>query len=166
MRLKADADQRFTDRALFLRAAASAMRRTLIDHARRKGADKRGGKMREETLDGVARPDRPSDALAIGEALDKLTKEDARKATIVELRFWASTTKRSPTPSSSPSGRSSATGRSPRRGCSGKSAAEPRFPSRLGPDAALRTPSSIATARAWRPSCAVKRMVRIGAQSI
>src|SRR5690606_14750282 len=43
LRLRADRDQRFDDRSRFLRAAASAMRRILIDHARRKMADKRGG---------------------------------------------------------------------------------------------------------------------------
>ncbi|MFG0318776.1 MAG: ECF-type sigma factor, partial [Planctomycetota bacterium JB042] len=57
IRLRADRDQRFEDRTRFLRAAASAMRRILIDHARRKLADKRGGGVREETLDGVAPAD-------------------------------------------------------------------------------------------------------------
>jgi len=82
--------RRFADRAHFFRAAAEAMRRILIDHARHKASLKAGGDRRRVTLAGVD----PGieglgiDLLALDEALKKLALTDPRKAELVTLRFF------------------------------------------------------------------------------
>jgi RNA polymerase sigma factor (TIGR02999 family) len=66
------------------------MRRILIDQARRKGRDKRGGGLRRVELDDVDLPAQaPGDVLAIDEALSRLAAEDPRAAELVKLRFFA-----------------------------------------------------------------------------
>lgn len=85
---------RWQDRRHFLAVAAIAMRQLLIQHARRKGADKRGGAWRRLTLDdrvGVT-PARDVDVLDLDEALQELAKLDQRQARIVELRFFGGLT--------------------------------------------------------------------------
>lgn len=79
------------DRSHFYAAAAQAMRRILIDHARRRNADKRGGGKGRLPLDVVdlASSDDPALVLAIDEALNTLEHEDPRAASIVRLRFFA-----------------------------------------------------------------------------
>ena len=81
-------------RAHFVRVAARAMRRVLIDHARRKRATKRGGERDREPLDQVtaAMEGVSSDLLALDEALDRLSAIDPRMAQVVELRFFAGLT--------------------------------------------------------------------------
>lgn len=77
-------------RSQFFRAAAESMRRILIDHARRKRADKRGGGGKRFELaegDRVAVPD-PDTLLAIDEALAKLAAEDAASADVARLRLF------------------------------------------------------------------------------
>lgn len=79
-----------TDRAHFLGIAARAMRQILVDHARRRQADKRGGGQ-FVTLgdDAAAVPATDAETLlAIHEALDELAQRDARLAQVVELRFF------------------------------------------------------------------------------
>jgi RNA polymerase sigma-70 factor, ECF subfamily len=81
------------DRDHFFRLAAKVMRQVLIDHAREKNRDKRGGGSRGGglTLD-VPDPSRGSsalDLLALDEVLLQLAAADARKAELVELRFFA-----------------------------------------------------------------------------
>ncbi len=81
----------FENRAAFLRAAAEAMRRILVDHARKKRAEKRGGAgMRFELSEGdrVVVPD-PDTLLAIDEALDQLNAEDPDAAALARLRLFA-----------------------------------------------------------------------------
>lgn len=82
------------DRAHFLAAAARVMRQVLIDHARRKVADKRGGEWIKVALDeGIATSDRSDiDAVAFEETLTTLEGLDPRKAKVVELRFFAGMT--------------------------------------------------------------------------
>jgi RNA polymerase sigma factor (TIGR02999 family) len=78
-------------RTRFLRAAAEAMRRILIDHARRRGRQKRGGgrpALPLDVLDLAARPESP-EILALEGALRRLEERDPRAAEIVELRFYA-----------------------------------------------------------------------------
>ncbi len=76
------------DRAAFLRLAAQAMRRILIDHARRAHAAKRGGRARRTTLEGKAVHD-PSDfALDLDAALTALDRLDPALASLVELRYF------------------------------------------------------------------------------
>jgi RNA polymerase sigma factor (TIGR02999 family) len=87
-------DQRFEHRGHFFAAAAEAMRRILVDHARRKGARKRGGAGERQDLDlaTFAAPERPDDLLALDEALQKLAEEDPLCADLVKLRFFAGQT--------------------------------------------------------------------------
>jgi len=89
-------DQRhvsWQNRAHFMGLAAQAMRRILIDHARRRGAQKRGGDAVHVTLedsDGVAGPSETLGVAAedLSEALDRLAELDARQVRVVELRFF------------------------------------------------------------------------------
>jgi RNA polymerase sigma factor (TIGR02999 family) len=87
-------DQQFNGRGHFFGAAARAMRQILVDAARRRAADKRGGGRGRVPLDlaaAVAAPDGAAadDLLALDEALDALAAEDPRKARLVELRYFA-----------------------------------------------------------------------------
>jgi RNA polymerase sigma factor (TIGR02999 family) len=85
-----DADISFQDRAHFLAVAARTMRRVLVDHARARLRDKRGGGAVRIDLDRVDLP-APGAELAIldlHEALERLTALDPRKAAIVELHFF------------------------------------------------------------------------------
>jgi RNA polymerase sigma factor (TIGR02999 family) len=81
------------DRARFFRAAAVAMRRILIDHARRRGTAKRaGGQHRARDVQSVldlAAPEREEDVMALEGALSRLEGEDPRGAELVRLRFYA-----------------------------------------------------------------------------
>lgn len=80
----------YHSRGHFFAAAAEAMRRILIDQARRKGRDKRGGGLRRVELSAIEVPsEEPFDVLAIDEALQKLAAEDPRAAELVKLRFFA-----------------------------------------------------------------------------
>jgi RNA polymerase sigma factor (TIGR02999 family) len=81
----------FKDRAHFFAIAAQTMRRILIDHARARIADKRGGVQQRLSLSAVEgwNPvDRNEDILALDQALSKLEKADPRAARVVELRFF------------------------------------------------------------------------------
>lgn len=84
--------QRFECRGHFFAAAAEAMRRILVENARRKRRLKRGGERRRVDLAAVEPPAKPAlthDVLAVDEALTELAKEDAPKAELVKLRFFA-----------------------------------------------------------------------------
>ena len=78
------------DRAHFLTLAAQLMRRILVDHARRRGYRKRGGGERPLALDEVATVSHGSGShlVAVDDALNALAKRDARKAKVVEMRFF------------------------------------------------------------------------------
>jgi RNA polymerase sigma factor (TIGR02999 family) len=81
----------FTSRAHFFRAAAQAMRRILIDHARARKAEKRGGSGRRLQLSAVeglvVAPD-PDTMLTIDEALDSLARDDPLAAELARLRLF------------------------------------------------------------------------------
>ena len=81
-------------RTHFLAVAAQAMRRILIDHARRREREKRGGSWRRVTLyDAFAlRTDHDLDVVALHEALEKMARLDARQAKVVELRLFGGLT--------------------------------------------------------------------------
>jgi len=85
---------RAVDRAHFFGVAARAMRQILVDHARRRRADKRGGAWLRVTLDeGIGAPAVDLDELlALDEALEALAARDARTARVVELRVFAGLT--------------------------------------------------------------------------
>lgn len=82
----------YKDRAHFFAAAATAMRRIIIDTARRKKTGKRGGDFRRQPLEVIAAPEVDEELLALDEALDKLTVQDPAKARLVELRYFAGLT--------------------------------------------------------------------------
>ena len=77
-------------RGHFFAAAAEAMRRILVDNARRKATTKHGGALRRQTLDPDAAmiPEPREDLLALDEALDRLAVEDPVKAQLVKLRYF------------------------------------------------------------------------------
>jgi RNA polymerase sigma factor (TIGR02999 family) len=81
-------------RAHFYGAAAEAMRRILIENARRRRQIKRGGALfrREMDPDRLARPEPDDDVEALSDALDKLTTIQPRAAQIVRLRYFAGLT--------------------------------------------------------------------------
>ena len=87
-------DARWQNRAHFFAIAAQAMRRILIDSARKHAAAKRGGPQAELSLDEVAdialEPD--SNLLKLDEALNQLAKIDPRQSRIVELRYFGGLT--------------------------------------------------------------------------
>jgi RNA polymerase sigma factor (TIGR02999 family) len=88
------AQQHWNSRGHFFGAAAEAMRRILVDQARRKKGPKAGGHLQRVALEhadpSVAGPD--LDILALNEALDKLAAKDPRKAELVKLRYFAGLT--------------------------------------------------------------------------
>jgi RNA polymerase sigma factor (TIGR02999 family) len=86
--------QRWSGRGHFFAAAAEAMRRILVDNARKKRALQRGGDRRRVEIDLVEpTATRPSeDVLALHDALQKLEQKDHRKADLVKLRYFAGLT--------------------------------------------------------------------------
>lgn len=84
-------DQQFSGRGHFFAAAAEAMRRILVENARRKKALRHGGDRQRAGIDAVdvesAAVD--DDLLALDEALQKLAEKDPDKATLVKLRYFA-----------------------------------------------------------------------------
>ena len=89
-----DVDQRqqWHGRAHFCAAAAEAMRRILIDNARRRKAQKRGDGWQRQDLEAVAAPERDDEILELDEALQKLAAIEPAKAKLVELRYFAGLT--------------------------------------------------------------------------
>jgi RNA polymerase sigma factor (TIGR02999 family) len=86
-----DAQQiRWQDRAHFLAMSARLMRRILVDHARSKNYQKRGGDAVKVTFDELQVPGaEPSrDLAALDDALEALAKQDERKSRVVEMRFF------------------------------------------------------------------------------
>jgi RNA polymerase sigma factor (TIGR02999 family) len=86
--------QRWDSRGHFFAAAAEAMRRILIDRARKKRSSKRGGSRKKLNIDAMelATEATPDQLLAVDEALAKLADEDAAAARLVELRYFAGLT--------------------------------------------------------------------------
>jgi len=90
LRLSGPSQPDFQSRAHFFGAAAEAMRRILIDNARRKAALRHGGGQARVDIEetNIAVPAGDDQLLAVHEALDKLAAEDAQKAELVKLRFF------------------------------------------------------------------------------
>ena len=94
LRLAGDANRKWNDRTHFFAAAAEAMRRILVDNARRKRAQRHGGgKQRLELLD-LAAPSAPNadQLLAVNDALDKFAALDPQAAELVKLRYFVGMT--------------------------------------------------------------------------
>lgn len=91
LRIGKDRRVPFTNRAHFFAAAAEAMRRILIDHARSKRAEKRGGGGARVPLSVVdlAEDSDPAEILALDEALARLEQAEPEVAAVVRLRFFA-----------------------------------------------------------------------------
>jgi RNA polymerase sigma factor (TIGR02999 family) len=89
-----DTPQQWNSRGHFFAAAAEAMRRILVEQARRRNAAKRGGQADREELEesAVAAPEPAVDVLALHEALERLEKVDPASANLVKLRFFAGLT--------------------------------------------------------------------------
>ncbi|HMO63660.1 MAG TPA: ECF-type sigma factor [Verrucomicrobiota bacterium] len=94
LRLGADAQPHWQNRAHFFAAAAEAMRRILVDRARRRLARRRGGDAEHLDVEEVplAAPAEDERLLALDEALDRLAEVDAPKARLVKLRYFAGLT--------------------------------------------------------------------------
>jgi len=78
------------NRAQFFGVAAQMMRRILVDHAKAKHREKRGGDAVKLSLDDVINlsRERAADLIALDDALDELTRVDERKSRVVELRYF------------------------------------------------------------------------------
>jgi RNA polymerase sigma factor (TIGR02999 family) len=85
---------RWDHRGHFFAAAAEAMRRILVDRARRKAAAKHGGELARVALVGdlVAAPDVHEDLIALDDALNRLAAEYPQQAELVKLRYFAGLT--------------------------------------------------------------------------
>ncbi len=95
LRLGADRQPAWQNRAHFFAAAAEAMRRILVERARRRTALKRGGGARPASLDGVEIPIEVADderLLAVDEALEQFAAIEPRKAELVKLRYYTGMT--------------------------------------------------------------------------
>jgi RNA polymerase sigma factor (TIGR02999 family) len=87
------ADVDWKDRLHFIAAAAQHMRRILVDHARRRRAEKRGGGERAVTFEErLVVSERPSALLALDDALVALAAHDERKARVIELHYFGGLT--------------------------------------------------------------------------
>ena len=92
LRLGADAQPAWQNRAHFFGAAAEAMRRILVENARRRGRQKRGGGLEHQPLEetGFQVPAEPAndELLAVHEVLDRLATEEPGAADVVKLRYF------------------------------------------------------------------------------
>ncbi len=94
LRLMKDKPGRWQNRAHFCAIAAHSMRQILIERARARGAQKRGGARHRVTLDDalVAGGERSIDLIALDEAIERLAAFDPEQARLVELRFFGGLT--------------------------------------------------------------------------
>jgi RNA polymerase sigma factor (TIGR02999 family) len=94
IRLMTGEGSRWENRAHFFSAAAEAMRRILIDHARKKLANKRHGNLERINLDetlAIQEP-QPNDLIVLDEALNKLESHDKQMSEVLKLRFFVGLT--------------------------------------------------------------------------
>lgn len=94
LRLSRGAPPEWSDRAHFFAVAARNMRQILVDHARKRGAEKRGDGEKPITLDEeLVGRGRPEELLALDAALSKLAALDERKAKVIELHYFGGMTR-------------------------------------------------------------------------
>ena len=91
LRLVANPSDSWQNRAHFFATAAQVMRRILVDQARARKAEKRGGEMQPLALDEAlaSAGEKAPDLVALDDALSTLTKINPRQSRVVELRFFA-----------------------------------------------------------------------------
>jgi RNA polymerase sigma factor (TIGR02999 family) len=87
--LKLGGEQLFATKGAFMRAAGEAMRRVLVDHARAKRADKRGGDWKRVDLNDATMSVDDTNLIALDEALAEFAKVDREAAELVQLRYFA-----------------------------------------------------------------------------
>jgi RNA polymerase sigma factor (TIGR02999 family) len=94
LRLTGDENVKWDGRGHFFAAAAEAMRRILIDHARRRKAVRHGGGQQRVDIQEIELPAdiMEDDLLAVNDALEKFAKEEPQKAELVKLRYFAGLT--------------------------------------------------------------------------
>ena len=90
--VQGDEARRWSSRGHFFSAAAEAMRRILVDQARRKNRQRNGGQLQRQSLDdnepAMTSPVEPVDLLTLNEALDRLEAASPRRAQLVKLRYF------------------------------------------------------------------------------
>jgi len=96
LRLIEQRQVRWESRSHFLAIAATMIRRVVVDHARARGREKRGGDLQAVTLSsaGLEAFGPSTDVLALNQVFEKLSDADAEKARVVELRFFGGLTQR------------------------------------------------------------------------
>jgi RNA polymerase sigma factor (TIGR02999 family) len=94
LRLAGQTPPDLRDRVHFLSVAAHVMRQILVDHARTKYAEKRGGRQEKLSLDDAqsACMEKPAIMVQIDDALNQLARQDERKARLIEMRFFGGLT--------------------------------------------------------------------------
>jgi RNA polymerase sigma factor (TIGR02999 family) len=94
LKLAAQRDAKWQNRAQFFGVASQVMRRILVDYARGQQRIRRGGKQQKVSLDDIllVSPDRIEEVLTVHESLSRLEKLDGRQARIVELRYFGGLT--------------------------------------------------------------------------
>jgi RNA polymerase sigma factor (TIGR02999 family) len=94
LRLSHGEERKWNDRTHFFAAAAEAMRRILVDNARRKRARRHGGELERVEIPDIACPLEQNEdrILAVNEALEKLAARDKQKAELVKLRYFTGMT--------------------------------------------------------------------------
>jgi RNA polymerase sigma factor (TIGR02999 family) len=95
LRLLGSGEQSWENRGHFFAAAAEAMRRILVESARRKGAQKRGGRLSRHAFSEeghIGDSIRPDELIAVDEALDRLAAVDEQAAALVKLRYFGGLT--------------------------------------------------------------------------
>ena len=94
MRLAAQKEAKWQNRAQFFGVASQVMRRILVDYARGQQRIRRGGQQQKVSLDDavLVSPDRTEEVLSVHESLSRLEKVDARQSRIVELRYFGGLT--------------------------------------------------------------------------
>ena len=94
VKLAAQRDAKWQNRAQFFGVASQVMRRILVDYARGQQRIRRGGKQQKVSLDDVmlVSADRSEEVLSVHESLSRLEKLDGRQARIVELRYFGGLT--------------------------------------------------------------------------
>jgi RNA polymerase sigma factor (TIGR02999 family) len=94
LKLGGDEQRSWANRAQYFAAAAEAMRRILIDHARKRRAVRHGGGQEHVPLEeiSIAAPGDDDELLAVHDAMGKLAAHDAQKAELVKLKYFAGLT--------------------------------------------------------------------------
>jgi RNA polymerase sigma factor (TIGR02999 family) len=94
LRIVGTEESSWANRAHFFAAAAEAMRRILIDHARRRRAQRHGGGKEHVPIEdlSIAAPGDDDELLAVNDALEKLAAHSAQKAELVKLKYFAGLT--------------------------------------------------------------------------